>query len=142
VSVTKHPVSGAVTELHCTYDPDTKSGSPQAHRKVKATIHWVSASHAAKAEVRLYNQLFASDPAKISRDDDWTRHLSQQSIERLDGCLVEPSLGGARAGARFQFERQGYFCVDPDSSTGNPVFNRTVSLKDSWAKIDKSRPQR
>ena len=142
VSVTKHPVSGAVTELHCTYDPDTKSGSPQAHRKVKATIHWVSASHAVKAEVRLYNQLFATDPAKIPPDDDWTRHLSQQSIERLSGCLVEPSLGGARVGARFQFERQGYFCVDPDSSTGNLVFNRTVSLKDSWARIEKSQQSR
>lgn len=139
VSVARHPVSGVVTELHCTYDSDTKSGSPQAQRKVKATIHWVSASHAAKAEVRLYNPLFAIDQAKIPPDEDWTKHLNQDSIERLSGCLVEPSLRAARIGARFQFERQGYFCVDPDSSTGNLVFNRTVSLKDPWAKIDKSR---
>jgi glutaminyl-tRNA synthetase len=139
VSVTKNPATGEITELHCTYDPDTKSGSPQAQRKVKATIHWVSASHAADAEVRLYNPLFLTDPAKIPSGDDWIRHLNPHSIERLTGCLVEPSLRAPQVGARFQFERQGYFCVDADSSATALIFNRTVSLKDSWAKIDKSR---
>jgi glutaminyl-tRNA synthetase len=142
VSATKHPESGEITELHCTYDPDTKSGSPQAQRKVKATIHWVSASHAIQAEVRLYNPLFVTDPAKIPTDDEWTRHLNPHSIERLTGCMVEPSLSGAPAGARVQFERQGYFCVDPDSSPTAMVFNRTVPLKDPWAKIDKSQQSR
>jgi glutaminyl-tRNA synthetase len=142
VSATKNPDSGEITELHCTYDPETKSGSSQAQRKVKATIHWVSASHAAQAEVRLYNPLFVTDPAKIPAEDDWTRHLNPHSIERLTGCLVEPSLCGIPVGARVQFERQGYFCVDPDSSTTALVFNRTVSLKDFWAKIDKSQQRR
>jgi glutaminyl-tRNA synthetase len=142
VSVTKDPQTGVVTELHCTYDPDTKSGSPQEQRKVKATIHWVSEAHAVPAEVRLYNPLLTADPAKIPADQDWTLHLNPQSLERLTGCLVEPSLRTAPAGARFQFERQGYFCVDRDSSAHAPVFNRTVSLKDAWAKIEKTQPPR
>ena len=141
VSATKHPESGEIRELHCTYDPDTKSGSSLPQRKVKATIHWVSASHAAPADVRLYHPLFVTDPARIP-DDDWTRQVSPHSIERLTGCLVEPSLRAAQAGTRYQFERQGYFCVDPDSSASTLVFNRTVSLKDSWAKIEKSQQPR
>jgi glutaminyl-tRNA synthetase len=142
VSVTKDPQTGAVTELHCTYDPETKSGSSQEQRKVKATVHWVSASHAVGAEVRLYHSLLTTDPARIPDGQDWTQYVNPQSLERLTGCLVEPSLRAARPGARFQFERQGYFCVDPDSSEQALVFNRTVSLKDTWAKIEKSQQGR
>jgi glutaminyl-tRNA synthetase len=142
VSVTKDPHTGAVTELHCTYDPDTKSGASQAQRKVKATIHWVSAAHAVPAEIRLYHPLLTVDPAKIPADPDWTQHLNPQSLERLTGCLVEPGLRAAPVGARFQFERQGYFCVDPDSSAHAPVFNRTVSLKDAWAKVEQAQHRR
>ncbi len=138
VSVTKDPQTAAVTEVHCTYDPETRSGSSQEQRKVKATIHWVSASHPLKAEVRIYNPLLLADPVKTTRDRDWTQSLNPQSLERLTGCLVEPGLGSAQPGARFQFERQGYYCVDPDSAPGALVFNRTVSLKDAWAKIEKT----
>lgn len=138
VGVTKDPTTGAITELHCTYDADTKSGSSPEQRKVKATIHWVSAAHALEAEVRLYNPLLITDPAKIPADHDWTQYVNPQSLERLTGCLVEPSLRLAHPGARFQFERQGYFCIDPDSSQDRLVFNRTVSLKDAWAKIEKA----
>ncbi len=136
--VVKDPQTGTITELRCTYDPDTKSGSSQEQRKVKATIHWVSAAHAVPAEVRLYNPLLVTDPAKIPSDQDWTQSLNPQSLERLTGCLVEPSLRQAPAGARYQFERTGYFCVDPDTSSSRLVFNRTVSLKDAWAKIEKT----
>ena len=142
VSATKDPHTGAITELHCTYDPETKSGSSQEQRKVKATIHWVSAAHAIPAEVRLYNPLLPADPAKIPADRDWTEHLNPHSLERLSGCFVEPSLQTAPAGARFQFERQGYFCVDRDASGHALVFNRTVSLKDAWSKIEKTQQPR
>lgn len=142
VGVSRDPQTGAVTELHCTYDPETKSGSSQEQRKVKATIHWVSAAHALEAEVRLYNPLLVTDPAKVPATEDWTQHLNPQSLERLTGCLVEPSLGHAQTGARFQFERQGYFCVDRDSSGDALVFNRTVPLKDTWAKIEKAQQAR
>jgi len=144
VGTTKDPRTGAITELRCTYDPDTKSGSSQEQRKVKATVHWVSASHAVEAEVRLYHPLLATDPARIQDGQNWIDHINPQSLERLTGCLVEPSLRAAQPGTRFQFERQGYFCVDPDSSRQALVFNRTVSLKDAWAKIEKTQqaPQR
>ncbi len=144
VSMTKDPRTGVITELHCTYDPETKSGSSQEQRKVKATIHWVSATHAATATIRLYHPLLLADQNKLPADHDWTQSLNPQSIELLTGCVVEPSLRSATAGARFQFERQGYFCVDPDSSADTLVFNRTVSLKDAWAKIEKTQqaPQR
>jgi glutaminyl-tRNA synthetase len=142
VGATKDPQTGAVTELRCTYDPETKSGSPQEQRKVKATVHWVSASHAVEAEVRLYHPLLTTDPTRIPDGQDWTDSMNPQSLERLTGCLVEPSLRTAQSGARFQFERQGYFCVDPDSSGQAPVFNRTVSLKDAWAKIEKTQQAR
>jgi len=137
VGVTKDPQSGEVTELHCTYDPQTKSGGPDARRKVKATIHWVSAAHALEAEVRLYNPLLKADLAGMPSDQDWTAYLNPQSLERLTGCLVEPSLKSASPGSRFQFERLGYFCVDPETTADLPVFNRTVSLKDAWARLDK-----
>ncbi|MBH0205151.1 MAG: glutamine--tRNA ligase/YqeY domain fusion protein [Nitrospira sp.] len=144
VSVTKDPQTGVITELHCTYDPETKSGSSQEQRKVKATIHWVSAPHAAPAAIRLYHPLLLADQTKLPADRDWTQSLNPQSLELLTGCVVEPSLRSATPGARFQFERQGYFCVDPDSSADTLVFNRTVSLKDAWAKIEKTQqaPQR
>lgn len=135
--VVKDPQTGAITELRCTYDPETRSGSAQEQRKVKATIHWVSAAHAVPAEVRLYNPLLTTDLTKASPDQDWTQSLNPQSLERLTGCLVEPSLKQAPVGTRYQFERTGYFCVDPDTSPGSLVFNRTVSLKDAWSKIEK-----
>ncbi len=143
-SVTKDPQTGVITELHCTYDPETKSGSSQEQRKVKATIHWVSAPHAAPATIRLYHPLLLADQTKLPAEQDWTQSLNPQSCELLTGCVVEPSLRSATPGARFQFERQGYFCVDSDSSADTLVFNRTVSLKDAWAKIEKTQqaPQR
>ena len=140
--VVKDPQSGAITELRCTYDPDTKSGASHEQRKVKATIHWVSAAHAIPADVRLYNPLLTADSAKVPSDQDWTTSLNPQSLECLTGCLVEPSLKQASIGARFQFERQGYFCVDQDSTSATLVFNRTVPLKDTWAKIEKSQKSR
>jgi glutaminyl-tRNA synthetase len=125
--------SGAVVELRCSYDADSLSGTT-ATRRVKGTIHWVSAEHARDAEVRLYERLFLSEnPGEGDRDP--LADLNPHSFERVEGAKVEAGLASAPPGARFQFERQGYFCVDPDSSTGKPVFNRTVTLKDSWAKI-------
>ena len=138
VSVVKDLQTGAITELHCTYDSETKSGSTQEQRKVKATIHWVSAAHAVDADVRLYHPLLLPDQSKTQDSQDWTQSLNPHSLEVLTGCLVEPSLRAATPGSRVQFERQGYFCVDPDSSSGTLTFNRTVSLKDAWAKVEKS----
>jgi glutaminyl-tRNA synthetase len=138
VSVTKDPQTGTVTELHCTYDPETKSGSAQEQRKVKATIHWVSAAHALKSTVRLYHPLLLPDETKDQPAGDWTQALNHQSLETLSGCLVEPSLGSATPGSRFQFERQGYFCLDLDSSPESLLFNRTVPLKDAWARVEKT----
>ena len=142
VSVTKDPQTGEIIELHCTYDPDTMSGASQEQRKVKATIHWVSAAHAAKAEVRLYNPLLTTDLAKVPQDQDWTTYLNPASLERITGCLVEPSLRQTTPGARHQFERLGYFCTDIDSTAEALVFNRTVPLKDAWAKIEKAHPSK
>ncbi|NOZ68073.1 MAG: glutamine--tRNA ligase/YqeY domain fusion protein [Deferribacteres bacterium] len=132
--VVKDERTGEITEVHCTYDPRTRGGDSPDGRKVKATLHWVSASHAVTAEVRLYNHLFTTaDPAEIG--DDLGAHLNPDSLEVLQSCRVEPSLADARPGSRYQFERVGYFCVDPDSAPGRPVFNRTVTLRDTWAKI-------
>ena len=142
VGVTKDPRTGEISELHCTYDPSTKSGASEAQRKVKATIHWVSADHAVEAEVRLYNPLLRADLSKMPEDQDWTTYLNPHSLERLTGCHVEPSLKGAAPGSRFQFERLGYFCVDLDSKPDMPIFNRTVSLKDAWAKIEREQSAR
>ena len=130
--------SGTITELHCTFDPTTRGGDAPDGRKVKATLHWVSAAHAVDAEVRLYDRLFnvedpEGDATKAGRD--FTAFLNPASLDRLRGCKLEPSLAKATPGARFQFERLGYFAVDPDSTPDAPVFNRTVSLKDSWAKV-------
>jgi glutaminyl-tRNA synthetase len=125
--------AGEITELRATIDPESLSGATAA-RRVKGTIHWVSAAHAVNADVRLYDRLFQSaDPGEGGRDP--LVNLNDNALEVLSNCKVEPSLAAARHGARFQFERQGYFCVDPDSSPTAPVFNRTVTLKDTWAKI-------
>ncbi len=130
--------NGEVVELRCTYDPATRGGDAPDGRKVKATLHWVSVGHALEAEVRLYDHLFTKeDPGDVPAGGDWKDNINPNSLEVLAPCYVEPSLAGARAGARYQFERLGYFCVDPDSTAEKPVFNRTVSLRDTWARIQK-----
>ena len=136
--VVKDERTGEVVELHCTYDPATRSGSAQAGRKVKGTLHWVSAGQALEAEVRLYDSLLQTTAGGPTETQDFTSLLNPHSLERLTGCRVEPSLAGSSPGHRYQFERQGYFCVDPDSTKDRLVFNRTVSLKDTWAKIQKA----
>jgi glutaminyl-tRNA synthetase len=136
--VVKDEQTGEVIELHCTYDPKTKGGDSPDGRKVKATLHWVSAAHALEAEVRLYEHLFINaDPGNVPEGVDWKSNLNPNSLTILKSCRVEPGMKEAKTGSRFQFERQGYFCVDPDSAKGKLVFNRTVSLRDSWAKIEK-----
>lgn len=142
VGVVKDSATGEITEIRCTYDPETKSGGAQAQRKVKATIHWVSAAHALDAEVRLYESLMLTDPAKIPADQDWTQQLNPRSLERLPSCKVEPSLISIAPGTSVQFERVGYFCADPDSAPNKLVFNRTVTLKDAWAKLEKAQTPR
>jgi glutaminyl-tRNA synthetase len=142
-SVVKDAQSGEVTELRCTYDPATRGGDAPDGRKVKATLHWVSAPHAISAEVRLYDHLFAKpDPEALEAGADIVSNLNPNSLEVLSGCRLEPSLAGAAIGSRFQFERLGYFCVDPDSTDGGLVFNRTVTLRDTWAKIEKKQTNR
>jgi len=140
-AVDKDPATGEIRALRCTYDPETKSGSSQSGRKVKATIHWVSAPHALEAEVRLYDHLFTKeDPEDAPEGCDWLANINPKSLERLSNCLVEPFLAGAKGGERYQFERLGYFCADhKESALGKLVFNRTVTLKDAWAKIDRTR---
>jgi glutaminyl-tRNA synthetase len=134
---------GTVVELRCTYDPATRGGDAPDGRKVKATIHWVSAAHAVPAEVRLYDRLFLKeDPEDVDESQDFLASLNPNSLEVLTGCWVEPGLAYAKAGTICQFERQGYFGVDPDSADGTLVFNRTVSLKDEWAKIEKAQQAR
>lgn len=134
---------GRIVELRCTYDPATRGGDAPDGRKVKATLHWVSAAHAVPAEVRLYDRLFTKEnPDATEEGQDFLAHLHPHSLEVLPGCWVEPSLAGAAPGRVYQFERQGYFCVDPDSAAGKLAFNRAVSLKDEWAKIEKSQRAR
>jgi glutaminyl-tRNA synthetase len=136
--VVKDPKTGEVAEVHCTYDPATRGGDAPDKRKVKATIHWVSAADAVTAEVRLYDKLFSNeDPGAIEEGQEFTANLNPHSLEVIRDARLEPSLASVKAGSRFQFERLGYFCVDPDSQPGTPVFNRTVALKDTWAKIEK-----
>jgi glutaminyl-tRNA synthetase len=130
--------AGEVIEVHCTYDPATRGGTTPDGRKVKSTIHWVSAEHALEAEVRLYETLFSKEnPNEVEEGKDWLENLNPHSVETLTGCKVEPGLAEAQAGQRFQFERLGYFNVDTDSAQGRLVFNRIVGLKDAWAKIEK-----
>ena len=130
---------GEVVEVHCTYDPETRGGNtPPDGRKVKSTIHWVSAPHAIDAEVRLYDTLFTKeDPNQTEEGQDFTANLNPNSLEIVKDAKIEPSLATPPIGKRFQFERLGYFCVDPESTAGRPVFNRTVALKDTWAKVEK-----
>ena len=128
---------GNIIELHCTYDPATRGGTTPDGRKVKSTIHWVSAAHAVDAEVRLYDNLFTKeDPDDVEEGQDFTANLNPSSLEVLASCKVEPALRDAAAGARYQFERVGYFCVDSSSKSGKPVFNRTIGLRDTWARIE------
>ena len=131
---------GKVIELHCTYDPKTRGGDAPDGRKVKATLHWVSVPHAVRAEVRLYDRLFSkADPDEVeSEGEDFRANINPDSLVKLTDCKLEPSLKNAKAGDRYQFERLGYFCVDLDSRPDNLVFNRTVSLRDTWAKIEKA----
>jgi glutaminyl-tRNA synthetase len=135
VSVVKDPDTGEVREVHCTYDPETRSGFAPDGRKVGATIHWVSASHSMPAEVRLYDRLF-NVPDPMQNGDDYLVHLNPDSLETLRSCRVEPSLATDSANSSYQFERLGYFCKDSvDSSPEALVFNRTVTLRDTWAKV-------
>jgi glutaminyl-tRNA synthetase len=136
--VVKDEKTGDVVEVYCTYDPATRGGNAPDGRKVKATIHWVSAAHAIDAEVRLYENLFTKEnPDEVPEGQDFTANLNPNSLEVVSNAKLEPSLAAATAGSRYQFERLGYFCVDSDSAPGKPVFNRTVPLKDTWAKIEK-----
>jgi glutaminyl-tRNA synthetase len=130
--------NGEVVEIHSTYDPATRGGDSPDGRKVKSTIHWVSAKHALDGEVRLYDTLFSkADPDDVAEGQDFTANLNSNSLEVVRGCKLEPSLRGTSPGSRYQFERLGYFCADPDSKDDAPVFNRTVALRDTWAKIEK-----
>jgi glutaminyl-tRNA synthetase len=125
--------NGGITGLRCSYDPATRGGDAPDGRKVKATLHWVSEAHAIDAEVRLYDRLFTAESP--GSDRDYRADLNPNSLEVLTGCKLEPGIANAAAGERFQFERLGYFCVDPDSRPGALVFNRTVALNDVWTKI-------
>ena len=128
--------NGQIVELHCTYDPATAGGSAPDGRKVKSTIHWVSAADSIKAEIRLYNKLFTLEhPDKLSEGEDFKSNLNPDSLQILDNCFVESSLKDAEQGRRYQFERLGYFCVDPDTTPDKLVLNRTVGLRDTWAKV-------
>ncbi len=142
--VVKNDQTGEVIELHCTYDPETLGGWSQDGRKVKGTLHWVSAAHAVESEVRLYDHLFTKpNPDDVAEGEDFKTHLNPNSVEILTSCKLEPSLAKAAPGDRYQFLRLGYFCADSrDSSEKKPVFNRTVTLRDTWAKIEKAQQRR
>jgi glutaminyl-tRNA synthetase len=133
----KNPETGAIEEIHCTYDPQTRGGYTPDGRKVQGTIHWVSARHAVDAEVRLYDRLFTvPDPGRTDEGKTFLDYLNPDSLKVLTGCKLEPSLVNVAPGSRYQFERKGFFCADPDTTPGHPVFNLTVSLRDTWAKIE------
>jgi glutaminyl-tRNA synthetase len=139
VGVVKDPQTGQVTELHCTYDPATRGGDAPDGRKVKSTLHWVSAAHAVPATVRLYDRLFLKEnPDDVPDDADFMDNVNPDSLHTLTACRVEPSLAHVAPGDRFQFERQGYFCLDPDSTPDTLVFNRSIGLRDTWAKIEQA----
>lgn len=138
VDVVKDEGTGEVTELHCTYDPETRGGWSDDGRRVRGTLHWVSAPHALEAEVRLFDHLFTEPNPNVLTDDDFKANLNSNSLEVLESCRVESSLAGAVSGTQYQFLRTGYFCVDPDSSDEKLVFNRAVTLRDTWAKIQRS----
>jgi len=135
--------NGQIVELHCTYDPATRGGDAPDGRKVKSTLHWVSAEHALEAQVRLYDHLFTKEnPDQTAEDEDFKSNLNPDSCQILTSCRIEPSLGNAKPLNRYQFERLGYFCVDPDSSDAKLIFNRTVSLRDTWARIQKAQKKK
>jgi glutaminyl-tRNA synthetase len=136
-SVVKNPATGEIVELHCTYDPATRGGDAPDGRSPRATMHWVSAKHAIDAEVRLYDRLFTKENPDDAPEGDFKLNLNPASLTTLFPCKLEPNLKGVASGFKCQFERMGYFSVDPDSKPGNPVFNRTVTLRDEWAKIQK-----
>jgi glutaminyl-tRNA synthetase len=138
VDVVKDEQTGEITELHCTYDPETRGGWSEDGRRVRGTLHWVSAPHALEAEVRLFDHLFTEPNPNALTDDDFKANLNPNSLEVLQSCQVESSLDGAAQGTQYQFLRTGYFCVDPDSSDEKLVFNRTVTLRDTWAKIQRA----
>jgi glutaminyl-tRNA synthetase len=141
--VIKDENTGEVMELRCSIDPATRGGSAPDGRKVRGTLHWVSAAHAVEAQVNLYDRLYIKDaPMDVGEGEDFTDYLNPESLEVLRGCRVEPSVADAASGTRYQFERQGYFCVDPDSLANGLVFNRTIALRDTWAKIEKRLRQR
>jgi glutaminyl-tRNA synthetase len=143
VDVIKDEQTGKVVEVHCTYDPQSRGGWAPDGRKVRGTLHWVSAAHSLETEVRLYDHLFTkANPDDVEDGSDFKANLNPNSLERLTSCRVEPSLAGAAPGSRYQFLRLGYFCVDPDSSNGTLVFNRTVPLRDTWAKIEKAQKKK
>jgi glutaminyl-tRNA synthetase len=133
----KNDVTGVIEEVYCTYDEDTRSGGALSDKKVKGTLHWVSAQHSVDAEVRLYDRLFSHEDPAGQKEDDYRKFLNQDSLKVLTGCKVEPSLASSKPLEKFQFQRLGYFCVDYDSKNGKLVFNRTVQLKDTWAKVNK-----
>lgn len=140
VDVVKDDKTGEIIELRCTYDPETRGGNAPDGRKVKATMHWVSAEHAIEADVRLYDRLFTNaNPLDVAEGENWLDNINQDSLTVLESCRIEPSLKNAKPQERFQFERLGYFCVDKDSTSDKLVFNRTVTLRDEWAKIQKAR---
>ncbi|MEA3231493.1 MAG: hypothetical protein U9Q05_07055, partial [Thermodesulfobacteriota bacterium] len=141
--VIKDKNSGEIIELHCTYDPETRGGGAPDGRKVKATLHWVSAAHAMDAEVRLYDRLFSIPDPAGDPDDDFSAHLNPRSLEILSDCKLEPSVADIGSDQRFQFERLGYFFMDSkDSTAARPVINRTVTLRDAWARIEKQMHQK
>lgn len=129
--------AGMIEEVYCTYDPATRSGGHTSAKKVKGTLHWVSARHSVDAEIRLYDRLFNDEDPSGHKDRDFREFLNPDSLKILKGCKLEPSLRSAKPPEKFQFQRIGYFCVDTDSTETNLIFNRTVSLKDTWAKIRK-----
>jgi glutaminyl-tRNA synthetase len=140
--VVKDEKTGEIVEIHCTYDPKTRGGDAPDGRKVKATIHWLSAVHALPIEARLYDRLFSNEnPDEFEDGQDFMVNLNPASLEAIPNALVEPSLASAKPGEIFQFERLGYFCMDPDSKGEKLIFNRTVTLRDTWAKIEKSQGQ-
>jgi glutaminyl-tRNA synthetase len=132
--------SGKIVELRCTYDPDSRGGEAPDRRKVKATLHWVSAQHARDAEVRLYESLFTkANPMEVAEGESFLKSFNPNSLVILQNCKIEPGLAAAKVGEHFQFERKGYFCMDPDSAAGKPVFNRIVTLRDTWAKMQQEK---
>jgi len=136
--VVKDPATGAAVEVHCTYDPATRGGDSPDGRKVKSTLHWVSAQHAVNAEIRVYDQLFTKEDPGDAPGGDFRVNINPKSLDVVSGARLEPSLASAGPGQTFQFERMGYFCVDPDSSPDHPVFNRTITLRDTWARIERA----